>query len=1315
MSRSNINLPPYPVQIGSIKFDSNEKQLHQYVKCGNYDKTKKMLKKDIDVDSTNSLGQTPLFVASLLGLQKIVDLLMEFRSNPNYRCFDWSTPVHAAAFSCNQWIMSRLIDAGGDLRLHDQKCRRPYDWALMAGNDQSAQMLKFIDQCFAHMQALIHCYPLKPLRIASSRELIINPSLIDLLSPRNANKSVSRVHKWERISVKKTCSFGYGQFCLKNDIQAGFVLTIPFIEDKSIVQEDCKPTFTFSAGTYMIMTNLLWESTEVTVKELSGMAHRNCNKEPFLDLLIAEQENISNLQHPLILQLLALCTSPSLERTRLVFERVAFGSLYNILHERRSEIPILHMETIIHLLLQMIDALIFLHWRGFIHRSFSSHAIQIVSAGKAKLSNFEYMIERKEDREFNNVIQFPIPKQLYCWSSPEIVLGKIISVKSDLYSLCVVMQESLTESLPWNGLDGQTIRDAMESGHYLSVDPRLFKPYDSIVSTGIQANPDERTMTFQDIRYLLKNDFKHILDTVACTKNAPGNVIIEVDRDGSLQNADQAFPVDTFEKVTGCPNFNRIETVSVTKSRSDTLFVMTEKANTLDIDINSLEKEDQSKTEDFYPQDVGNLSATLSLISVSETDTSSNSEEEDTDCEKAELNDNMWAELQTLENKLTSIQIHNRSTLDNLTYIQKFLQENKIILNCTEEASQQSESVHVKEPEGLSNECPPHKSTDEVDNMVPIFKVKSYAGSSAIGPPLRYMPPDIASCSKADFTQADMQRKTQTKCSVDIRKKEWFSPHSLFKVKNLCKPSNGQIYTPFNERSSKNSNICKHDDEGIVTNRLCTKAASAQQWLSNISIRGELTPTWNSNSGRQCLQNMKLCEYVNDKETEEQTQESSKIWGQEDQEDKLEKLLRQFSGKRHKSQKDEKHCEIPKGVKPSRDHTKNIDVSVCSSETSYFTPELELSAENSEQETLNVCDESDKFIKECLPEQSFSCSRNDTICGQEKKSFMSWTGDRTFEMSMPGVTTLTISPKTRSIVDVEELSSISCGYKSPSKNLPTSKSTEASARHSTPVSPDKIKSDCKVRSLQENSCDTSCWTSLEYSPSNENISTKCSEPFLSPLTTSDFIDCNDVSSLKKKTSSILGHTTGITPCKSQELGSYEDALLGSYCLLNKTKQAMEEESAIEKEVVPDLSPEEEEPAQYSEADEESVKYHKAEEEPAQYPEVDKEPAQYPEAEREPALLPEKEPGPSPKQRTWVGDLHVIRESEEDELHQGAAHVQNPQEEGNLRREMLRAYVNDIHRQFGVVNFALGQVMELIVDVINFYFFSILMSVKLLFN
>lgn len=61
---------------------------------------------------------------------------------------------------------------------------------------------------------------------------------------------------------------------------------------------------------------------------------------------------------------------------------------------QRTEFPVLRMETILHVLLQINDALRFLHSRGFIHRSITSHAIQIVSCGEAKLCNMEYMIER---------------------------------------------------------------------------------------------------------------------------------------------------------------------------------------------------------------------------------------------------------------------------------------------------------------------------------------------------------------------------------------------------------------------------------------------------------------------------------------------------------------------------------------------------------------------------------------------------------------------------------------------------------------------------------------------------------------------------------------------------------------------------------------------------------------------------------------------------------------------------------------------------------------------------------------------------------
>lgn len=65
-----------------------------------------------------------------------------------------------------------------------------------------------------------------------------------------------------------------------------------------------------------------------------------------------------------------------------------------LLLSKRSEFPIVHMETIVHLLLQVNDALRFLHLRGFVHRTLSSYAVVIVLAGEAKLTNLEYMIER---------------------------------------------------------------------------------------------------------------------------------------------------------------------------------------------------------------------------------------------------------------------------------------------------------------------------------------------------------------------------------------------------------------------------------------------------------------------------------------------------------------------------------------------------------------------------------------------------------------------------------------------------------------------------------------------------------------------------------------------------------------------------------------------------------------------------------------------------------------------------------------------------------------------------------------------------------
>ncbi|XP_016066145.1 PREDICTED: inactive serine/threonine-protein kinase TEX14 [Miniopterus natalensis] len=514
MSRA-VHLPiPCPVQLGSLKDDSLEAQLHEYVKEGSYVKVKKILKKGIYVDAVNSLGQTALFLASLLGLTKLVDILVDYGSDPNHRCFDGSTPVHAAAFSGNQWILSKLLDAGGDLRLHDEKGQNPQTWALTAGKESSTTMVEFMHRCASHMQAIVQdfsCDLLK--RIDSTQRLICSLPRFGGLMQGSPNGPSNRLHKTGVISAQNIHSFGFGKFYLSARTRVAYLGSLPIIGEKEVIQADDEPTFSFCSGPYMVMTNLVWKGSRVTVKELNLPTHLHCSKLRLADLLIAEQEHSSKLRHRHLLQLMAVCLSQDLEKTRLVYERITIGTLFSVLHERRSEFPLLHMEMIVHLLLQISDALRYLHSWGFIHRSLSSYAIHIVSTGEARLTNLEYMLESQDRDVHRDLTRVPLPAQLYNWAAPEVILQKEATVKSDIYSFSMIIQEILTDNIPWDGLDGSVIKKAIVTGNYLEADFRLPKPYYDIVKSGIQVKHKDRTMNLQDIQYILKNDLKDFIGT----------------------------------------------------------------------------------------------------------------------------------------------------------------------------------------------------------------------------------------------------------------------------------------------------------------------------------------------------------------------------------------------------------------------------------------------------------------------------------------------------------------------------------------------------------------------------------------------------------------------------------------------------------------------------------------------------------------------------------------------------------------------------------------------------------------------------------
>ncbi|XP_056181365.1 inactive serine/threonine-protein kinase TEX14 [Falco biarmicus] len=503
---------PCPVQLGSMKGDSLEAQLHEYVRQGNYVKVKKLLKKGVFVDAVNSMGQTSLFTAALLGLDKIVDVLLDYGSDTNHRCYDGSTPVHAAAFSGKQWILSKLLDEGGDLRVHDKDGKNPQYWAMSAGKESSTRMLEFIQRCTFHMQAAVQKFPSDLLRkVGSSKALVCSPSRFGGLVQGNADSPLGRFLKHGANAAKNIYSFGFGKFYLAGNGHLGYLTSLPIIGEKDVVQADDEPAFSYHVGPYMIMSNLMWGGSRVTVKELSFEPHQSCSKLRLADLLIAEQEHSSKLRHPHLLQLMSVCLSSDLEKTRLVYERVNFGSLYSILHERRTEFPVLHIETILHVLLQISDALRFLHSRGFIHRSVTSYAIQIVSSGEAKLCNLEYMIESRDGGEHSDLTRIPVPVQLYKWCSPEVILEKVVTVKSDIYSFCTVLQEALTETPPWKGFEVSVIKQLIISGQQLEADVRLPMPYYGIIKSGLEPKQKNRSMKLQDIQYILKNDLKDLV------------------------------------------------------------------------------------------------------------------------------------------------------------------------------------------------------------------------------------------------------------------------------------------------------------------------------------------------------------------------------------------------------------------------------------------------------------------------------------------------------------------------------------------------------------------------------------------------------------------------------------------------------------------------------------------------------------------------------------------------------------------------------------------------------------------------------------
>jgi hypothetical protein len=93
---------------------------------------------------------------------------------------------------------------------------------------------------------------------------------------------------------------------------------------------------------------------------------------------------------------------------------------------------------------------------GFLHLAVSSHSIHIVSPTQAKLGNFEFAIRARGELKNCVYVQRPweVFKNIYWrWMSPEVMKRQAPTEESDIFSLCMVVEEVFTGKLPWEDRD----------------------------------------------------------------------------------------------------------------------------------------------------------------------------------------------------------------------------------------------------------------------------------------------------------------------------------------------------------------------------------------------------------------------------------------------------------------------------------------------------------------------------------------------------------------------------------------------------------------------------------------------------------------------------------------------------------------------------------------------------------------------------------------------------------------------------------------------------------------------------------------------
>jgi len=206
-----------------------------------------------------------------------------------------------------------------------------------------------------------------------------------------------------------------------------------------------------------------------------------------------EEEVGRRLNHPNIIKVL---TPKRKSRMYIAMEYVEGLSLRAMMREPGG----MPTEKALDIARQICEAMVYMHSQGVVHRDLKPENILVTHEGQIKIMDFGIALDESARRLTWSGLSSTIGTPDYM--APEQVSGRRGDVRTDIYSLGVILYEMLTGNLPYSGpnvytvMRSKTTEDPQPpSAFKLDIDPHL----EEIILHAIERSPRDRYASAQEV------------------------------------------------------------------------------------------------------------------------------------------------------------------------------------------------------------------------------------------------------------------------------------------------------------------------------------------------------------------------------------------------------------------------------------------------------------------------------------------------------------------------------------------------------------------------------------------------------------------------------------------------------------------------------------------------------------------------------------------------------------------------------------------------------------------------------------------------